>query len=181
MELKDREVGLFARKIYTGHIFAANAKPFDEFFTEAEVKLKKKLDGEELEKFTEQAKKDYMDYLDGERQKEYVYMREPSSDESTLLQGNEVSSEILEKLPPETQLKRAEETVARDRERQKQLMALVIDCIVGSSFTIDGKQAPLEKVREIYKQSTTAMAYITGEWMEGMANFQKRSARASKG
>jgi hypothetical protein len=107
-------------------------------------------------------------------------MREPSSDESVLLQGDEIPDEILSKLPPEVQVQRAEAKVVKGKERQAQMMQLVLDCIIGSSLTLDGKQAPLEKVREIYKSSTTALAYITTEWMEGLANFQKKSARVSK-
>jgi len=180
MELKDREIGLFSRKIFTGQIFAAMEKTFDQYFDEEVAKLKKQPTDEERDALREKLQKAYAEWLEGRSHEEYVFMREPTTSEAVLLQGDEVAGEILAKLPPEQQVERAEKAVVKQRARERELMDLVANCIVGSSFTVDGKQAPVEKVRDIYMQSTTAMAYLTSEWMSNMVNFQRRSAKASK-
>jgi len=172
---KDREIGLFAKKIYTGHLFAE--KTYDDFYEEIAAKQGKMTD-EEIEKAADKA---FVNYLDVERMKEYVYMREPTTDEARSMQEPEISQEILSKLEPDAQVVRAEQKAIKDKEKEKEIMELVLNCIIGSSFTDSGVPAKIEKVRETYKKSTRAMGYITGEWMEGLGNFQKKSGRASRG
>ena len=190
---KDREIGLFSKKIYTGHLFAE--KPYEDFYAEVEKKPPK-IDQDVLKKVMEEdnvsvsdaneialrigiskeARRLFDAYLDSETMKEYVFMREPSNEEARQAQISDISKEILDKLPVEAQVTRAENNLAKERAKEAEILELVLKCIVGSSFMIDGKQAPIDKVREIYSGSARATSYLTSEWMSS-ANFRKRSDR----
>ena len=194
MDINSRECGLFTKKIYIGQFFAE--KTFEEFLAESRAK-ERKVTAEEVKAFMEKydvdaadakemlidskaerdAQKAYDKYMEDERIKEYVIMREASTTESRAVQVNDVDDKVLARLPPEAQVERAERIVKQREEKENEVIDLVAKCIVGSSFVDNGKPADLDKVREIIKGSTFAMSYHVGEWMGSSGSFQKKSGR----
>jgi hypothetical protein len=194
MDINSRECGLFTKKIYIGQFFAE--KTFEEFLAESRAKEYKVTadevracadkydvsiaDAREMlidSKAERDAQKAYDKYMEDERIKEYVIMREASTTESRSVQVNDVDDKVLARLPPEAQVERAERIVKQREEKENEVIDLVAKCIVGSSFVDNGKPADLDTVREIIKGSTFAMAYLVGEWMGSSGSFPRKSGR----
>jgi len=152
--LKSRSIGIFAKKIYIGRFFSDLSK--EDFATEQE----------------------YFAHLDSIDKDEYVYMREPTTEEAKQLGSPALDDAIVARLPPEKQIDYYEKKNKENMGSSDAVMALARKCIVSSSIKNGEQPADVKEVQELVFSSQNLAGYIMREWMAGSAVFPKKSDEA---
>lgn len=148
MELaKAKEIGLFGRRVYIGDLVA-------------EKKLHDFKDA-----------KEYGAYLDRERMKEFIDLREPRNDE--IRKAQPLGRDYYTEAPEQVKLARFQEYDEKQKTVESEMGELVLACIVGSSFTADNKKVQNEEVAEFVKSKLSIYTRLLSEWVEMAKGFQQ--------